>query len=104
VARFQKILICSDIDRTIIPNGYQEESAPARPVFRQLVEHTDIYLAYVSGRDKKLILDAIEEYYLPMPDYAIGDVGTTLYRVINGNWQLSETIREKARPQSKRYF
>jgi HAD superfamily hydrolase (TIGR01484 family) len=42
----------------------------------------------VSGRDKKLILDAIEEFYLPMPDYAIGDVGTTLYRIINGKWQL----------------
>ena len=86
----QKILICSDLDRTIIPNGYQEESAHARPVFRQLAEHSNISLAYVSGRDKKLILDAIEEFYLPMPDYAIGDVGTTLYRVINGDWQMSD--------------
>jgi len=90
VAETQKILICSDLDRTIIPNGCQEESAHARPVLRQLAEHSNIYLAYVSGRDKKLILDAIEEFYLPMPDYAIGDVGTTLYRVINGNWQFSD--------------
>jgi HAD superfamily hydrolase (TIGR01484 family) len=88
-ASLQKILICSDLDRTIIPNGYQKESAHARPVLRQLCEHPNIYLAYISGRDKKLILDAIEEFYLPMPDYAIGDVGTTLYRLINGNWQLS---------------
>ena len=90
MVRLKKILICSDLDRTIIPNGCQEESAHARPVLRQLAEHSNIYLAYVSGRDKKLILDAIEEFYLPMPDYAIGDVGTTLYRVINGNWQLSD--------------
>jgi HAD superfamily hydrolase (TIGR01484 family) len=88
VAGLQNILICSDLDRTIIPNGYQKESVHARPVFRQLAEHSNIYLAYVSGRDKKLILDAIEEFYLPMPDYAIGDVGTTLYRIINGKWQL----------------
>jgi sucrose-6F-phosphate phosphohydrolase len=86
----KKILICSDLDRTIIPNGYQEESAHARAVFRQLAEDSNIFLAYVSGRDKKLILDAIEEFYLPMPDYAIGDIGTTLYRIINDNWQLSE--------------
>jgi HAD superfamily hydrolase (TIGR01484 family) len=86
----KKILICSDLDRTIIPNGYQEESAHARPVFRQLAENTNICLAYVSGRDKQLIIDAIEEFYLPPPDYAIGDVGTTLYRIINGNWQLSD--------------
>jgi len=90
VVGLQKILICSDLDRTIIPNGDQEESAHTRAVFRQLVEDSDISLAYVSGRDKKLILDAIEKYYLPMPDYAIGDVGTTLYRVINGDWQMSD--------------
>ena len=77
MTRLQKILICSDLDRTIIPNGYQEESTPARPVLRRLAEQDNIYLAYVSGRDRKLILDAIEEFYLPMPDFAIEDVGTT---------------------------
>lgn len=90
VAELQKTLICCDLDRTIIPNGYQEESSHARPVLRQLAEHSSIYLAYVSGRDRKLILDAIEEFHLPLPDYAIGDVGTTFYRVIDGNWQLSD--------------
>ena len=90
MANLQNILICSDLDRTLIPNGYQEESAHARAVFRRLIEHPSIYLAYVSGRNRKLILDAIEEYYLPEPQYAIGDVGTTLYRVRNGNWQLSD--------------
>jgi len=89
MAGSQKILICSDLDRTLIPNGYQEESAHARPAFRRLAEHSQIYLAYVSGRDSKLILDAIEEFYLPLPDYAIGNVGTTLYRVTNDHWQLS---------------
>jgi len=90
MAGLHNILICSDLDRTLIPNGFQKESANARPVFRQLAENANIYLAYVSGRDKRLMLDAIEEYYLPEPDYAIGDVGTTLYRVMNNNWQLSD--------------
>ncbi|MBW2518000.1 MAG: HAD-IIB family hydrolase [Deltaproteobacteria bacterium] len=85
-----KILVCSDLDRTLIPNGFQEESAPARPVLRRLADNAHIYLAYVSGRDRDLIRDAIEEFYLPEPDYAIGDVGTTLYRITNGNWQLSD--------------
>lgn len=90
MVELQKILICSDLDRTIIPNGYQQESARARPLFRQLAEDSSIYLAYVSGRGKELILDAIDEFYLPLPDYAIGDVGTTLYRVIDGDWKLSD--------------
>jgi hypothetical protein len=84
------ILICSDLDRTLIPNGFQEESAHARPVLRRLAENAHIFLAYVSGRDRELIRDAIEEFYLPEPDYAIGDVGTTLYHVSSGNWQLSD--------------
>ncbi|MGD2272354.1 MAG: HAD-IIB family hydrolase [Desulfobacterales bacterium] len=86
----QRILLCSDLDRTIIPNGIQQESAPARPVFRRIAEHPDICLAYVSGRDKKLILDAIKEFYLPVPQYVIGDVGTTLYQIAKGIWHLSE--------------
>jgi HAD superfamily hydrolase (TIGR01484 family) len=90
LTRLPKILLCSDLDRTLIPNGFQEESAQARPAFRRLAEHSNIYLAYVSGRDRKLILDAIEEFYLPLPDYAIGDVGTTLYRIIDDDWQLSD--------------
>jgi HAD superfamily hydrolase (TIGR01484 family) len=90
VVGLQKILICSDLDRTIIPNGYQKESTHARPVFRHVAEHANIHMTYVSGRDKQLIIDAIEEFYLPLPDYVIGDVGTTFYHIINGNWQLSD--------------
>jgi HAD superfamily hydrolase (TIGR01484 family) len=90
VAETQKILLGCDLDRTIIPNGIQKESPLARPLLRRLAKCPNIYLAYVSGRDQKLILDAIEEFYLPVPDYAIGDVGTTLYRIINGNWRLSD--------------
>jgi sucrose-6-phosphatase len=84
------ILVCCDLDRTLIPNGFQKESLHARSVFRQLAENANIYLAYVSGRDMKLILDSIQEFFLPEPDYAIGDVGTTFYRVMSGNWQLSD--------------
>ncbi len=90
VNKAQKILLCTDLDRTIIPNGIQKESPLARPLLRRLARCPNIYLAYVSGRDQKLILDAIAEFHLPVPNYAIGDVGTTLYRIINGNWQLSD--------------
>jgi HAD superfamily hydrolase (TIGR01484 family) len=93
MALLQRILLCSDLDRTLIPNGPQEESAPARPVLRKIAEHPDICLAYVSGRDKKLILEAIEEFDLPVPEYAIGDVGTTLYQIINGHWHPSQDWR-----------
>jgi sucrose-6F-phosphate phosphohydrolase len=80
------ILLCSDMDRTILPNGDQEESSEARSVLRLLVERPEIHLAYVSGRDKDLIQKAITEYDLPLPDYAVGDVGTTIYELTGSNW------------------
>jgi len=80
------ILLCSDMDRTILPNGDQEESSGVRSVLRLLVERPEIHLAYVSGRDKNLIQKAIKEYDLPFPDYAVGDVGTTIYELTGSNW------------------
>jgi hydroxymethylpyrimidine pyrophosphatase-like HAD family hydrolase len=58
----QPLLICTDLDRTLIPNGEQPESPQARPLFRQLVSHSQIILAYVTGRDKMLVQEAIAEY------------------------------------------
>jgi len=85
-----RVLLCSDLDRTLIPNGVQEESANARGVFSQLAQHPELKLAYVSGRDKGLIQDAIKEYALPVPDYAVGDVGATIYEIKQGQWQYCQ--------------
>ncbi len=81
-----KILICSDLDRTILPNGSQPESVQALPILHRLAERAEVTLVYVSGRNKSLLQAAINEYGIPMPDYAIGDVGTTLYTPAE-NWQ-----------------
>jgi len=80
-------LLCTDLDRTLVPNGVQAESPGAREHFRQLASREEVTLAYVSGRHRALIEQAIEEYDLPQPDYAIADVGATIYRVKAGNWE-----------------
>ncbi|MEW8078824.1 MAG: HAD-IIB family hydrolase [Candidatus Thiodiazotropha endolucinida] len=77
----QRLLICTDLDRTLIPNGPQPESEGARERFKQLCASETVLLAYVSGRDQSLVRDAIADYSLPQPDYVIGDVGTSLYHV-----------------------
>ena len=81
------ILICCDLDRTLLPNGPQTESPQARKLFARLAQRPEVHLAYVSGRDKRLVLNAIEEYEIPIPDYVIGDVGTTIYSIDNNHWQ-----------------
>ncbi len=82
------ICLCSDLDRTILPNGYQQESPLARLVLRRIAERPEIILVYVTGRNKALIQDAIKEFAIPVPDYSIGDVGTTMYSVTDGKWKM----------------
>lgn len=83
----ERILICTDLDRTLLPNGSAPESTQARPLFSALVARPEITLAYVSGRHKALIKDAITEFDLPQADFVIGDVGTTIYAVSAKGWQ-----------------
>jgi sucrose-6F-phosphate phosphohydrolase len=84
----QRLLVCTDLDRTLIPNGPQPESEGARERFKQLCASEDVLLAYVSGRDQSLVKAAIAEFSLPQPDYVIGDVGTSLYHVETpDDWQ-----------------
>lgn len=73
------ILLCCDLDRTLIPNGRAEESAEARPRLARFCAHPAVQLVFVSGRDLHLVLEGIDEWSLPQPDYIIGDVGTTIY-------------------------
>lgn len=47
-----RLLICTDLDRTLIPNGPQPESPKARALFRRLVSREEVTLAYVSGRHR----------------------------------------------------
>lgn len=84
----ERLLLCSDLDRTLLPNGLQPESPQARPLLRRLAAHPGMTLAYVSGRHLALIEQAIAEYDLPRPQFAVGDVGTSIYRAVGGEWRL----------------
>ena len=80
-----RLLICTDLDRTLIPNGAQPESPGARERFAMLAGRPEVTLSYVSGRHRALVREAIAQYGLPLPDYVIGDVGTTIYKVDDGD-------------------
>lgn len=88
--KMERILLCCDLDRTLIPNGNHAESDLARPIFSQIASNKSIILAYVTGRNKKLIRDAIQTYDLPIPDYAVGDVGATIYKPAEAWANLSQ--------------
>lgn len=82
----RKILLCTDLDRTLLPNGPQPESPEAPRHFRMLAERTEVTLAYVTGRHQALVQQAIDDYSLPIPDYVLADVGTTIYEIAGPEW------------------
>jgi sucrose-6F-phosphate phosphohydrolase len=86
----KRFLLCTDMDRTLIPNGTQPESPSAKERFERLVSHEEVTLAYVTGRHRALIEQAIAEFGLPQPDFAIADVGTTIYHVDSFGWMQSD--------------
>lgn len=83
----EQLFICTDLDRTLLPNGKQPESPAARSIFTRLVSRQEICLAYVTGRNLSLVQEAIQKYNLPLPNWIIGDVGTTIYRFFDTQWQ-----------------
>lgn len=93
----KKILICTDLDRTLIPNGSAPESEQALPLFKKLVSRPEVSLTYVSGRHLEGIQEAIAEYELPHPNFAIADVGASIYSQKDGEWsRLQEWDRKSA--------
>jgi hypothetical protein len=81
-------LLSTDLDRTLLPNGVQPESPRARKYLAQLVSHHEVVLVFVSGRDKSLVEQAIHHYCLPQPDYVISDVGSNIYQINDGQWEI----------------
>lgn len=98
-----QILLCTDLDRTLLPNGDAVESPQVRQLFSALCAHEAITLVYVSGRDKNLLLEAIERYGIPLPDYAIGDVGSSLYHIQGQQWRLDDAWQAHIAPDWQAY-
>ncbi|MDH4216109.1 MAG: HAD-IIB family hydrolase [Gallionella sp.] len=83
----KRYLLCTDLDRTLIPNGTQPESPMAMERFKRLVGRKEITLTYVSGRHLAFVEQAIADFELPQPDFVIADVGSTIYRANSSGWQ-----------------
>ena len=83
-----QLLLCTDLDRTVLPNGPEPESPQARGLFARLVNRPEVTLAYVTGRHRALVEQAIADYGLPQPDFAITDVGTRIHTRDQGIWKV----------------
>jgi HAD superfamily hydrolase (TIGR01484 family) len=85
------LFICTDLDRTLLPNGEHPESPQARPMFTRFVDHPDVSLAYVSGRHLALVEHSMREYSLPIPNWIVADVGSSIYHTVGNRWELMDS-------------
>ena len=92
------ILLATDLDRTLLPNGAQPESPLARPLFRRLAARPEVRLAYVSGRHPALVEAAIAKYALPRPAFVIADVGASIYAIDADAWRPRQDWRDAIAP------
>ncbi len=89
------LLVATDLDRTLVPNGPEPESPGARDAFARFVADGSVVLAYVSGRDRRLVADIMAAFELPAPDFVIADVGTTVWRVGDSTWDFDAGWRDR---------
>ena len=82
------LLLACDLDRTVLPNGPEPLAPGAVEAFAKFVQQPFVHLAYVSGRDLGLIQTALADYHIPLPHSAVGDVGTTIYRRVDGQFSI----------------
>jgi HAD superfamily hydrolase (TIGR01484 family) len=93
-----RLLLCTDLDRTVLPNGVQPESGGARRCFAALAARPEVTLAYVTGRHRHLVEQAMHDYSLPSPDFVISDVGTVIYQVTGHDWQQWRDWQQEIEP------
>ena len=74
-----RLLLCTDLDGTLLPNGEAVEAAGARETLARLVEAVPLELAYVTGRDPERVREAIRDWDLPAPHHVVADVGTSIF-------------------------
>ncbi len=98
MASDRAVLLCCDMDRTVIPNGDAPEDERARPVLRVVASRPEVTLVYVSGRSEALQRKAIAAYELPAPHFSVADVGTSMYEIEGDEWRLLEAWHEHIAP------
>jgi len=83
-----RLLLCTDLDRTLLPNGSELESEQARKNFDQLIKHPQVTLVYVTGRHQDETLYLAQGNFMGMNgNYSAGILeGVVHYIPQTENW------------------
>jgi len=80
-------ILATDLDRTLLPNGSWPADPNAITLFNELTARHDVLVVYVTGRNLDLSEGAIEQFGIRHPHVLIGDVGTSIRKYADGQWE-----------------
>lgn len=88
-------VLVSDLDGTLIPFPDRDQNKEDLIRLGNLHETHDFTLIFATGRSLDSVLDAIEHYVLPVPDWIICNVGTSIYKRSSDSFVILEAYNEK---------
>ncbi|MCM2372482.1 HAD-IIB family hydrolase [Aporhodopirellula aestuarii] len=93
-------VVATDLDGTFIPLDGDRESFEALEQIRGQLRERRLPLVYVSGRHLEYVFDGIIEDGLPVPDWILCDVGTSVYQNFLGQSEESSDKEHSPTQQS----
>ena len=96
-------ILATDLDRTLLPNGSWPADPGAIALFNELTEQHGVLVVYVTGRNLDLTEKAIRDYGVRYPHVLIGDVGTSIRRYRESDWEPLEGWERHVRQSSPRW-
>ncbi|NND97629.1 MAG: HAD-IIB family hydrolase [Pirellulaceae bacterium] len=87
-------VLATDLDGTLIPLDGNEQNRRDLESLVTQVHLADAQLVFVTGRHFESVADAVHQYNLPVPQWIICDVGTSIYQNRDPQRRVSDDIRQ----------
>ena len=81
-----KKILATDLDGTLIPLPGNQANAADLAELTRLIPNRCVTLVFVTGRHLESVEAAIIEHGLPIPDWIICNVGTSLFQKSDQGW------------------
>lgn len=73
--------LATDLDGTFIPLEGHPENLADLSLIGEAVEKEQLHITFVTGRHLESVLQAMDEYQLPRPEWILCDVGASIYHL-----------------------
>jgi HAD superfamily hydrolase (TIGR01484 family) len=91
---FNPRVLATDLDGTLIPLPGRPENKADLKTLSALLEERSRELIFCTGRHYESVIEALDEFQLPLPKWMICGVGSAIYENVNGEFRRYERYNE----------